>query len=260
MSSVVTTPPRTRQCPKCDYQCEISLRECPRCFVVFDKVATAERRRQEAVAPEPAALGSITERLAAATGLVVQQEKEKWEIVTGLETKNRYRVSDETGNALFYVAEQGDGFGELITRWFLKAARPFTMHVMTLPGDPVFVLQRPFRFFLHSIEVQDATGSVLGSVRMRFHLLRRIYDVTDGNGSVTARIVGPFLRPWTFNIECGGDQSGQIKKKWSGAVTELFTDADKFGITFPRQADPRLKAVLLGAVFLIDAAHFENSG
>jgi hypothetical protein len=35
---------------------------------------------------------------------------------------------------------------------------------------------------------------------------------------------------------------------------------DNFGITFPNGIDLSQKAVLLGAVFLIDFIHFENSG
>jgi hypothetical protein len=31
-------------------------------------------------------------------------------------------------------------------------------------------------------------------------------------------------------------------------------------VTFPPEWDPRLKAVFLGAVFLIDFVHFENKG
>ena len=48
--------------------------------------------------------------------------------------------------------------------------------------------------------------------------------------------------------------------KWSGLTLEAFTDADKFGVTFPADWDTSVKAVFLGAVFLIDFAHFENKG
>ena len=44
---------------------------------------------------------------------------------------------------------------------------------------------------------------------------------------------------------------GQIRKQWSGIVKEMFTDADNFGVTFPMDLDARIKATLLGAVFLI---------
>jgi len=40
---------------------------------------------------------------------------------------------------------------------------------------------------------------------------------------------------------------------------EAFTDADNFGITFPLDLDVKVKAVLVGAVFLIDFMFFEQA-
>ena len=44
---------------------------------------------------------------------------------------------------------------------------------------------------------------------------------------------------------------GKISKHWSGILKEAFADADNFGIQFPMDLDVKIKAVLLGAVFLI---------
>lgn len=44
---------------------------------------------------------------------------------------------------------------------------------------------------------------------------------------------------------------GKISKQWSGLVKEAFTDADNFGIQFPLDLDVKMKAVMLGACFLI---------
>ena len=43
-------------------------------------------------------------------------------------------------------------------------------------------------------------------------------------------------------------------------MKEGFTDADNFGVMFPAEWDVELKALFLGAVFLIDFVHFENKG
>ncbi len=43
-------------------------------------------------------------------------------------------------------------------------------------------------------------------------------------------------------------------------MKEGFTDADNFGVMFPADWDIKLKALFLGAVFLIDFVHFENKG
>lgn len=49
----------------------------------------------------------------------------------------------------------------------------------------------------------------------------------------------------------GSIQVGKITKQWSGLVQEAFTDADNFAISFPLDLDVKIKAVLLGACFLI---------
>ena len=44
---------------------------------------------------------------------------------------------------------------------------------------------------------------------------------------------------------------GKISKQWSGLVREYFTAADNFGITFPMDLDVKMKACMIGALFLI---------
>ena len=44
---------------------------------------------------------------------------------------------------------------------------------------------------------------------------------------------------------------GRITKNWSGFEKEAFTDADNFGVTFPKDLDVKCKVTLLAAVFLI---------
>ena len=82
----------------------------------------------------------------------------------------------------------------------------------------------------------------------------------DASGQDTYQLFGPLLHPWTFEIRRGDQDLGKITKKWSGIMKEGFTDADNFGVTFPASWDFTLKAVFLGAVFLIDFVHFENKG
>merc|ERR1719340_560803 len=97
------------------------------------------------------------------------------------------------------------------------------------------------------------------------------FVVKDQDGNVALRIEGPFC---TFSI-CGdvefkvlspdgSAEVGKISKQWSGFLKETFTDADNFGINFPMDLDVKMKATLLGALFLVDFMYFEkqnqNSG
>jgi len=197
------------------------------------------------------------ERLASVEGLVISQKKEWGEILTGFETRNKYVISDSMGNELYKAVEEK---GSLLARWFLKALRPFEISVLTHEDQSVLRVVRPFRFYFYRLDVFDAQGGLLGTVQRRFSLLRRIYSVLDGSGQEVFQLFGPILHPWTFEIREGDMVHGKITKKWSGLLKESFTDADNFGITFPSGWDIKLKGLFLGAVFLIDFAHFENTG
>jgi len=197
------------------------------------------------------------ERLSSVSSLVVNQKKEWGEIITGLETRNSYAIADDSGNKLYLAAEEENN---TLLRWFLKALRPFTITVFSEDIQAVLKVVRPFRFYFHRAEIIDAEGRALGEVVRRFSLLRRVYSVLDGSGNELYQLFGPLLHPWTFQIKKDGIEYGKITKKWSGLAKESFTDADNFGVLFPAEWESSLKALFLGAVFLIDFVHFENKG
>jgi uncharacterized protein YxjI len=189
-------------------------------------------------------------------GLVISQKKEWGEIVTGFETKNKYVVLDQSGRELYMAIEEG---GSTLARWFLKAWRPFEIHVRAFDQTPVIRVARPFRFYFHELNVFGKDENLLGTIKREFAILRRIYSVYDPDGNKLFRLFGPILHPWTFEIRDESAECGKITKKWSGLLKEGFTDTDNFGVTFPREWPAEQKALFLGAVFLIDFVHFENS-
>ena len=195
------------------------------------------------------------ERLAAVKTLLVQQKKEWGEILTGFETKNKYAVNDGSGNQLYFAAEQS----ALLSRLFWKKWRPFTMHIFSEKSSPVLFLQRPLRFYFHEIKITDFQGTPLGSVRREFSFFTREFSVKNADGDIMYHIHGPFFHPWTFHLQKQNLEVGKISKKWSGMDKEMFTDADNFNITFPEEAIPQEKALLLGALFLIDIMYFERT-
>ena len=190
-------------------------------------------------------------------GLVISQKKEWGEILTDFETKNRYVVLDPSGRELYMAVEED---GSMFLRFFLKALRPFEINIRRFDNQPVINVKRPFRFYFHELDVYGQGGALLGTIKRRFSLLRRIYSVFDPNGRQILQLFGPILHPWTFDIRDEIREYGKITKKWSGLLKEGFTDADNFGVTFPGNWSIEKKAVLLGAVFLIDFVHFENTG
>ena len=195
------------------------------------------------------------EKLSPIDGLMVSQQKEWGEILTGFETKNRYAILDMSGTRLYLAAEEA---GSTLLRLFLKALRPFTIAILSEDGQVVLRVMRPFRFYFHRAEVVDSQGQSLGVIERRFSLLRRIYSVFNSSGEEVFQLFGPILHPWTFQIKNNGVEYGKITKKWSGLLKESFTDTDNFAVMFPAEWDVKLKALFMGAVFLIDFVHFEN--
>lgn len=201
----------------------------------------------------------VAQRFGAIDRLVVKQERKWFEVIVSAELKNAYRMFDERGAQLFEVKELGSGTKELLTRLILGPTRPFEMGVFDPNGAQVLRLKRTFRFVFHHLEIQDARGTVLGTVEREWSWLRRIYKIRDPRGVIVARFVGPFFRPWTFEVRTeDGRTIGAIQKKWSGFGRELFTDADNFAVEMQDVADPALRALITGAVVLIDVVHFER--
>jgi len=196
-------------------------------------------------------------RLESVSGLAISQQKEWGEILSGFEGLNKYVVSDERGNELFYAIEES---GSVLARLFLKAYRPFAIHVLDRSGKTLLRIERPFRFYFHSAEVFDGSGQLVGRLERHFSVLRRLYSVVSHSGEQLFDLFGPLLHPWTFHIQESGRERGMIQKKWTGLLKESFSDADNFGVTFPPDWPVEHKTLALGAVFLIDFVHFENKG
>lgn len=196
--------------------------------------------------------------LARAPAFVIRQHKELLETFTDLETKNRYMVSLPDGQPAFQAAETGRGGWAFLVRSFLKSKRPFTMELRDAYGHVALRLERPWTWFFSELHVLDGQGQRLGMIDQRWAFFARQFVILDPQGRELAQLHGPFFRPWTFRVLQGGQEVGRITKKWSGLLREAFTDADTFGVELGPAMDPRLRALVLAATFLIDFLYFED--
>ncbi|XP_015784200.1 phospholipid scramblase 2 [Tetranychus urticae] len=201
--------------------------------------------------------------------LLVHQKVELLEAFIGFETKNKYHIKNSMGQKVYTANEDTD----CCTRCCCGSARAFDMKILDYQKREVLHLYRPLRcqscWFpccLQRMEV-TASGNLCGYVEQSWSLCFPKFRVCNAAGDTVLRIEGPFC---TFSF-CGdvefqvlsrdGDtQVGRITKQWSGLAREVFTDADHFGISFPMDLDVNIKAVLLGACFLIDFMFFEKTG
>lgn len=186
----------------------------------------------------------------------IVQRRELGEVLTGVETRNKYELRDESGTPIGFAAEQGKGFLEFLARMFMGHWRTFDILFFDPNRQQVLRAHHPFRFFMQRLEVFDATGRFLGALQQRFSLFRR-FDVENESGQVVLEMKAPLLKVWTFPFFRGEAEVGRIEKKWSGLLKEAFTDADNFKVTFGTLTGTE-RWLLLAAALFVDLQYFEK--
>ncbi|XP_053269047.1 phospholipid scramblase 1 [Pleuronectes platessa] len=201
--------------------------------------------------------------------LLIKQKVEVVEALVGFESNNKYEVRNAMGQNVFYAVEEND----CLSRQCCGPVRSFNIHVLDNFGQEVITVTRPLKcmscFFpccLQELEVQSPPGNTVGYVVQQWHPFSPKFLVTDEHCEPVLKIHGPFcgwscLPDVDFEILTMDEVSkiGKISKQWTGLLREMFTDADNFGIQFPMDLDVKIKAVMIGACFLIDFMFFETN-
>ena len=193
--------------------------------------------------------------------LFVCQKKELSEVFLGIETSNHYTILSADKQQLGTIQETDSGFWALVKRQFFRTHRPLSVEVADNSGQILFLLRRKFFFFFSDLKVTTKEGLVVGSIKRRFSLFYKSYDLRDQLGQTFARIKSPFWRLWTFPVkDLNNHQVADISKKWAGLVKEAFTDADTFRVNFGSlQWHPQWRGVLFCAAISIDMDFFEDN-
>ncbi|XP_053315580.1 phospholipid scramblase 2-like [Spea bombifrons] len=201
--------------------------------------------------------------------LLIHQQVELLEALTGFETNNKYEIKNSLGQRVYFAAEEND----CCTRNFCGPARSFAMTIVDNTGREVMKLIRPYRcsscFFpccLQKLEVQAPPGVVVGYVKQNWHPCLPKFTIQNEREENLLRITGPCIpcrccSDVNFELKTLDETStvGRISKQWTGLIKESLTDADNFGVQFPMDLDVKVKAVVLAACFLIDFMFFEHS-
>ncbi|KAI6649712.1 Phospholipid scramblase 2-like [Oopsacas minuta] len=224
--------------------------------------------------PPPEAIASCPpglEYLTLIDQILVHQQVELWEVVTAYQTANRYIVKNTLGQQIYFAAEESN----LCCRQYCGINRPFELSILDNSQKEVIHMVREFACSTHCycfwikqrLEVQSPPGQVIGYVRQdcsfwnpRFTCMNaEEQEILTISGSMLALCCLQYAPEIKFEVaSLDGTVVGSVIKQWSGLAKELFTSADNFGISFPMDLDVRMKAVMIGACFLIDYIFFEN--
>nr|XP_044992435.1 phospholipid scramblase 1-like isoform X2 [Jaculus jaculus] len=201
--------------------------------------------------------------------ILVHQQIELLEVLTGFETNNKYEIKNSLGQRIYFAVEDTD----CCTRNCCGPLRPFTLRILDNLGQEVMTLERPLRCgsccfpcCLQEIEIQAPPGVPVGYVTQTWHPCLPKFTLQNEKREDVLKVGGPCVvcsccSDVDFQIKSLDEESivGKISKHWSGLVREAFTDADNFGIQFPLNLDVKMKAVMLGACFLIGKTSSEEN-
>eukprot|EP00605_Chrysophyceae_sp_TOSAG23-4_P002111 GSChrysophyteH1.ASY1.ANO1.2337.1 assembled CDS len=218
---------------------------------------------------------------------VKQTRRGCFQELLGCEATSEFNIAtpdDENLNILYALEDSS-----FCIRLLCPQIHPWRFNVsVNKSSDPFLHVDRPLRCInaplkcccFQEVTALSPAGSELGSVKEDTCFCVPTFSVISSEGLVTHRIsMSSCVGGMCINC-CDGCQTcsvpfyihpvnkdgstdrkvtdGHIIKKWSGAVSEIMTDADNFELKFPSEADENLKASLLGAVFMINQLFFEK--
>uniref|UniRef100_A0A8C4SW64 Phospholipid scramblase n=1 Tax=Erpetoichthys calabaricus TaxID=27687 RepID=A0A8C4SW64_ERPCA len=143
--------------------------------------------------------------------VLIHQQIELAEVIFGLQFNNKYEIKNSLGQKIFFAAEEND----FCNRCCCGPLRSFC--ILHLGCEVVLSLLKTCS------KIQGPCCGCRCCADVNFKVLS-----LDGNSEV-----------------------GMITKQWGGILREAYTNADNFGVQFPMDLDVKVKAVMLGACFLI---------
>lgn len=190
----------------------------------------------------------------------VKQEDELLKTSICFKTSNKYAIKNKMGQKVFAAVEVND----CCIRNCCGSTRPFELQITDAHHQEVIRLSRPLQCdscccpcCLEVLEVSEPPGNVIGLIVKDWSIFWSSFSIKNETGETVFKIKGPCCSfRISGNVEfklltLDGKQVGKISKQWSGFAREMFTDTAILGINFPEDLDVRMKAVMLGALFLI---------
>ena len=230
--------------------------------------------------------------LGMSTGVLIRQEAQFSEQITGCESPNRYYVfsqSPQGGMKLLFKCKE---YSDYCMRCCCPAeSREFNMvikHIATATNlnedfsAPFVNIKKPFKCTCCCLERPEmlitygGNNQPLGRIKQPFTCCDPLFTTYDNTGVIRNTIHGDCcqcglicknnfcgkMSAVTFNIytgsSIGSNPVGSIVKRVATAA-ELITSADSYQINFPQQSTPTDKMLLIIAGLMIDYQFFEES-
>ena len=192
-------------------------------------------------------LGELTE-------LLIEQ-KERWAGASPGRAPNlSFLVKSAGGKKLFLVAEVGR---KSVVGFLLGRRRRLWFELRRVDESLGLRLLRPPYLIVPSLRVLSPTGGLVGVIRKRVSLMHDRYEICDATGQRLAGIVRKRWAPLVFRVHARDGEAGRIERETRSLRRELASGFDDYRLSFAADTGVLMRALLVAAVVLIDAVHFE---
>ena len=222
------------------------------------------------------------------SGVLIKQQPELLEIITGCETPNRYHIFGQTNNGYIYLFKCLEKSGCFMRYCCPSSIREFNMEIRHIGSVDELVpgmsklfsnIYKPFKCVCCCLNRPEmiitlANGESVGKIKYPFTCCDPEYEVYDSNGQLKFFVNADCCQCGLLcagNI-CGkmsdanfvifdkknGNQIGTISKTRAELI-EMVSNADSFKIIFPNSTNPKEKLLLICLGLMIDYQHFEEN-
>lgn len=227
--------------------------------------------------------------LANCTSVIIKQEPEFFEAITGCETANRYHIFGKSPMGFKYLFKCKEKSSCFMRNFCPSGQRAFDMEITHINSanmiNPEFIKSfanafKPLKCTICcfcrpelNVVLNEGNG-IIGSVKSVFSFCDPNFEVFDENkklrfivtanccqtGLLCANKFFGKMSEVDFNIlnpENVNQIIGKIIKK-SASFSEMVTDADSYIINFPTIANTKEKLLIIALGLLIDYQYFET--
>ena len=189
----------------------------------------------------------VTDFFNGRSGIGVHQRRKFFEL------RNQYELSDESGQPAGSVEQQRQSAIAWLARLgtSLDTMLPTTLAVTAANGQAVLKLHKPW--FKWKVTVSDPAGRVIGVIGRVLRIGKPVYTLADTSGMVVGEIRGEDWRSRNFQVlDSAGTEIGRVTKQWRGLLTEAFSDADSYAVTFGPAANTDQRALTFAGALTVD--------
>ena len=222
--------------------------------------------------------------LATCPSLLIRQEPEFFEALTGCETPNIYHVFGNTAMGFKYLFKCLERSNCCARRCLPSTQRPFNLDIIHCNSmdqlgmgytTPFATMVKPCTCTMYCLcrpeidVILNSTGQPIGKIIHACSVCDPVFEVYNGTGLrfiVTGSCcqcallcptsIGKCYRG-EFDILEGGQPVGKITREIA-SLSEMVTDADSYVVNFPPNADANDKLLLIGLTMLLDYQYFET--